>query len=97
MGWLSKAVKYATGGLVDRDAKKKAEKKAKEQQAALEKQAHQEELQADQNENMNRQNDADAAAIQEGGGEDGGGTVLTDVEGLVAGDRKLNKKKALGA
>lgn len=102
MGWLSKAfkkvVKVATLGAVDSEAKKKAERQAKAQQAAMDAEVRRAEQEADQAANRNRQESADLAALQD---DNAGGTgemagILTSVDGLVKGDRKLGKKKALG-
>lgn len=102
MGWLSKAfkkvVKAATLGAVDLQKQKDAERKAKAQQAAMDAEVRRAEQEADQATNRNRQGSADLAALQDdtagGTGEMAG--ILTSVDGLVKGDRKLGKKKALG-
>lgn len=91
-------VKAATLGAVDLDAKKKAEQRAKAQQAAMDAEVRRAEQNADQATNRHRQESSDLASLQNddagGGGEMAG--ILTSVDGLVKGDRKLGKKKTLG-
>lgn len=95
---LKKVVKVATLGAVDLEAKKKAEQRAKAQQAAAEADARRAEQNADQAANRHRQESSDLASLQN---DDAGGSgemagILTSTDGLVKGDRKLGKKKTLG-
>ena len=103
MGWLSKAFKkvknvvkksvgYATGGLIGFNKSKQDAKRAYAEQQA---QAVREKELAQQDANRNRQESSNLAALQQDPTADAGG-VLTSVDGLVPGDRKLSKKKLLG-
>lgn len=102
MGSVKKAVKglvkIGTLGAVDLDAKKKAERAAKQQQAAYDAQLAREQANADQANNRYRQESSDLASLA--GDEKGGlgemAGILTSVDGLMKGDRKLGKKKTLG-
>ena len=94
---VNSVVKVGTLGMVDREAKK-AEKKAKEQQAKLDAENARAEQNAEQQANRNRQESADLAALQDdttaGAGEMAG--ILTSVDGLGKGDTHLARKKKLG-
>lgn len=107
MGFFSKikrAVKAAvTGGLseVKRHQEKKeaaAQRELDAEQKRIEQQTKQKTEIANQATQKLRQESSDLAGLVEqtdrAGGEMGG--ILTSVEGLVPGDRKLNRKKLLG-
>ena len=109
MGFFSKAwkgvkkavkqtVKVATLGAVDLQKAKDEERKAKQQQAALEAETQKMEQQAQQSQNRYRQESADLGSLAEQsdnmGGEMAG--ILTSAEGLDKNKRKLANKKSLG-
>ncbi len=102
MGWLSKTfkkiVKVATLGAVDLQKKKDEERRAKQQQAALEAETKRAQQNAEQAGNRYRQESSDLASLTEQADFDGGemAGILTSADGLSKDKRKLGNKKKLG-
>lgn len=97
MSKVAKAFRTGVRSITGRDKAKEAEKKAKE--AAREAEASEKrqlEL-TNQATNKARQESSDLLALADQSDNDEGmAGILTSVEGLVPGDRRLGKKKALG-
>ena len=84
-------------GAVDLQKSKDEERRAKQQQAALEAQTKLAEQQAEQSANRNRQESADLGSLAEQADADGDmAGILTSTEGLDKNKRKLANKKSLG-
>lgn len=103
MGSVKRAVKaIATGGYSEikrqKDKEKAAAKQAEQQQKELEEQTQQAEKKVEQQTAKTRQESADLASLAEQSDRNSYemGGILTTTEGLVPGERKLNRKQKLG-
>lgn len=98
MGKVAKAVRTGLRSITGRDKKKEAEQKAKELERAAEAEHKRDLEKTNQATNKARQESADLGSLAEQTDRESDemGGILTSVEGLVPGDRKLNKKKTLG-
>ena len=98
MSKVAKAVRTGMRSITGRDKKKEAEKEAKRLAAEAEANEKREIEKTNQSTNKTRQESADLGSLTEQSDRESDemAGILTSVEGLVPGDRKLNKKKSLG-